>query len=159
VTETCLAERPDLPIGATVRARDRAGCCRVVELEACVWNGDSYDSEVFIDTTTGQVAAAIRLLNGRDRNDLYLREASGSWIGIGGGPSLFMVTFAASADGPLFQAVDPSTPFFPEVAIVVGGQEIRCSLQDLVGIVDATTAACDFVRTGLRSKTVQWRAR
>ena len=124
-----------------------------------MWHGASYDSEVFIDATTGQAAEAIRLLNGRDRNDVYLREASGPWIGVGGGPSHFMVTFAAAADGPFFQAVDPSMPFFPEVAIVVGGQEIRCSLQDVVNVVDATTAACDFVRTGLRSKSVSWRAR
>jgi hypothetical protein len=131
----------------------------MVELEVCVWNGDAYDSAVFIDATTGQVAEAIRLLNGRDRNDLYLREASGPWIAVGGGPTLFLVTFAAAADGPFFRAVDPSASFFVEVAIVVRGREVRCSRQDLVTIPDATTAASDFVRTGVRTKNVSWRAR
>ena len=101
---------------------------RVVELEVCVWHGASYDSEVFIDATTGQAAEAIRLLNGRDRNDVYLREASGPWIGVGGGPSHFMVTFAAAADGPFFQAVDPSMPFFPKLRSSSAGKRsgARC---------------------------------
>jgi hypothetical protein len=72
-----------------------------MELEVCVWHGVGCDSDVIYEPSDDQIGAAIRQLNGAERNDLYLRHESGAWTGISGGPSRVMVTFAAGPKGAL----------------------------------------------------------
>jgi hypothetical protein len=129
---------------------------RVVELEICTWHSRGYDSRVIVSPSDDDIAHAIVQLNGAERNDLYLRDASGSWMGIAGGPDRVIVTFAAGEEGPFSQAVDHTAPLGSEVEIVVGGQMITQSPQGLFAAKVATDAACEFARTGHRSTTLTW---
>lgn len=157
--------RTDLPLGATVvlcrppRAgvrSVRASCVRVVELEICTWHTTRYDSRVIVSPSDDDIAQAIAQLNGVERNDLYLRDGSGSWMGIAGGPDRVIVTFAAGHEGPFSQAVDQTAPPGPQVEIVVGGQMITQSPKGLLAASVATDVACDFARTGQRSTSLTW---
>ena len=141
-----LAERR--AIGHSVRV--------VVELEVCTWHGSGHDSRVLVDPSDDQIKNAIRRLNGADRNDLYLRDAEGAWMGIAVGPDRVIVTFAASEDGPFSQAIDATVPSEPEVEIVVGGQMVTQPPSQLFDVSVASGVACEFARTGLRSTAVAW---
>jgi Immunity protein Imm1 len=128
----------------------------VVELEICTWHSSGYDSQVIASPSDDEIAHAIAQLDGGERNDLYLRDISGSWMGIAGGPDRVIVTFAAGEDGPLSQAVDHAAATGPEVEIVVGGQMVTQSPQALFGVKVATDVACKFARTGERSTALTW---
>jgi hypothetical protein len=128
----------------------------VVELEISRWHGSGYDSQVIVSPSDDEIAHAIAQLDGAERNDLYLRDVSGSWMGIAGGPDRVIVTFAAGEEGPFSQAVDHAGAPGPEVEIVVGGQMITQPPQALFGVKVATDVACEFARTGERSTTLTW---
>ena len=129
---------------------------QVIELDAWVWHDRGYDSEIRSGPSDDEVRAAVRALNGADRNDLYLRDTSGPWLGVGGGPDRFMVTFTAGTEGPFFQSRDMFAPPGPDIELIVGGQLISMTPELLVGRDDAIRVAVDFARSGARSAAVDW---
>jgi hypothetical protein len=129
----------------------------VAELEICAWDGSGCDSEVVKSPTDARIEEAIALLDGAVPRDLFLRDASGAWVGIAGGPDRVIVTFAAGQEGPFSEAMDPSAPPGPHVHLFVGGQKITRSPQDLLSVAESVVVAFEFARTGSRSSAVAWR--
>ena len=129
----------------------------VAELEICTWRDSGFDSQVIASPTDAAIEESIGLLNGADPNDVILRDPSGAWMGIAGGPDRVVVTFAAGQEGPFAEAMSPSAPAGPDVQFFAGGQKITRSPQELVGIAVSVSVACEFARTGERSTAVAWR--
>jgi hypothetical protein len=97
---------------------------RVVQLEIYTWHSTGYDSRVITSPSHDEVGHALAQLNGAERNDLCLRDGSGSWKGIAGGPDRVIVTFSVGEEGPFSRAVDEAASPGPDVEIVVGGQMV-----------------------------------
>ncbi len=66
----------------------------MVKLEICGWHDSGYDTTYIDQPSTSDLGESIRLLDGADRNDLYLRSDSGQWLGFGGGPDRVIVIYA-----------------------------------------------------------------
>lgn len=126
-------------------------------MEVCVWQDDGYERSFVTDPSAVQVEAALRSLNGDDRNDLYLGAASGPWMGFGGGPDQVLVTYSESEARPHYQASPSGDPDTVElVGVRVGGQDVELSPRDLIDIDQAIPAALQFLETGDLPARLEW---
>jgi hypothetical protein len=128
----------------------------VLTLKLCRTQPDGRRDEQDVDDPIDEVVTeAVQSLNGDDRNDLYLRHASGSWMGLGAGPGRVFVGFSESEDGPRYQAVDQGAPA-ETVSVNIGGQPTELERKYLVSTSTAVRAALEFAHTGHRPTTVDW---
>lgn len=127
----------------------------MVDLEVPVWREDGFDQVVVHDPSATEVADALRLLNGAERNDLYLRSGAGQWMGFGGGPGRVIVTYADDFEGPFSEAVGDLAPT-ETVTVFVGGQDVRLPAKKLIRVEDATVAAVAFLQTEQRPESLVW---
>jgi hypothetical protein len=128
-----------------------------MEMEVVIWREGGYDRTFVTDPATGDVAEALSLLNGEERNDLYLRTASGRWMGFGGGPDEVIVTYSEALEGPHFQAVQAVPQEGQPVSVMVGGQEVAMPREYLIEMEAASQAAITFAETGQRPESLDWK--
>jgi hypothetical protein len=78
---------------------------------------------------------------GRDLNDLYLRDDSGRWMGVGGGPDRNFVSFSGGPEGPLDEVVAANAGPGAEL-VMIGGPFARIDRKRLLpgGCRDPLTA-------------------
>ena len=125
------------------------------------WHGGTYDEREVRQPSWADVEDAIRALNGRDLNDLYLNLGDPAWMGIGGGDGKYLVsaTFSRGTnDESHFVAYDRTRADQPPVDIVVGGQLSDYPAHQIVDLSRALAAARAFVESGTRSGGIEWEA-
>ena len=125
------------------------------------WHDGTYDEHQVHEPSWADVEAAIRALNGRDLNDLYLNLDDPTWMGIGGGDGKYLVsaTFGLGTGHERhFVACDRTKTASRPTNIVVGGQLSDYPAHQIVDLKIALAAARTFVHNGSLSDDVDWEA-
>jgi L-alanine-DL-glutamate epimerase-like enolase superfamily enzyme len=102
------------------------------------------------------VEQALRHLDGKEFNDLYLRTSDAeTYLGICGGAGRYMVAICDHNEqfGQLLNTQDPSDV---EEHIMCGGQLTRFSRRHLVDLQTALTAAVHYLATAEAAPTLSW---
>jgi hypothetical protein len=117
-------------------------------LRVCEWRGDRRIDHEAPDPTWEEVEKAIRTLNNRDVNDVYLSadaEDDEEFLCIGGGDGRYVVTGAFEETFPT--VVDPGRGSGEE-PLVVGGQEGSYPSRMIVSLDVALRAARSYYESG-----------
>jgi hypothetical protein len=97
----------------------------IARLTISEWQDNQVKEQVIDHPTLEQVETAVRRLDNRSRNDLYLQpvaEDSETYLAVGGGDGRYVLTGAVS--GERFPSlIDPSRPSRPLELLRVGGQD------------------------------------
>jgi hypothetical protein len=119
-------------------------------LTVCEWDGPRMESTDIPDPTWEQVEDAIRDLDERSRNDLYLHaDASNleTYLAVGGGSGRYLVT--GSIDNERFPtAVNAIEADASRELLVVGGQRGDYPRSWILDLDSALRAARSFFETG-----------
>lgn len=97
----------------------------IVRMTLCQWRGARVESDVVDRPTLEQVLDAVRRLDNRVFNDLYLEpdgSADDTWLCVGGGAGRYLLSGAVSNER-FPTLVDPKRQPEPVEALMVGGQE------------------------------------
>lgn len=95
------------------------------ELRIFEWKGTGRTEQIVPRPPVKTVLAAVRALDGRSRNDVYLYPKAGvlhPYLCVGGGNGRYLLTGVLPGDR-FPTLVDPSRPELPKEALRVGGQE------------------------------------
>ena len=127
-------------------------------LTVCVWAGSSQRDTVVSAPTWDDVETAIRALDGKARNDLYLypsgRDAD-TYLCVGGGGGRYIVSGATGKDRfPTY--TDPRRTAGPEEILVVGGQPGAYPAEWILGLDAALQAAHAFFEAGRFPASEGW---
>jgi Immunity protein Imm1 len=125
------------------------------------WNGGTHAERHVREPSAADVEDAIRALNGRDLNDLYLNLDDPTWMGIGGGAGKYLVSVTfkfGTNDERHFVACDRTRTGQPPVDMVVGGQPSDYPAHQIVDLSHALVAARTFVQSGTLSADIEWEA-
>jgi Immunity protein Imm1 len=119
-------------------------------LTVCEWNGPQMNSTDFLNPTWDQVEDAIRALDERVRNDLYLQPTASSpetYLAVGGGKGRYVVT--GSVNNKRFPtAVTAVEDNGVRELLVVGGQTGDYPRSWILDLGSALRAARSFCDTG-----------
>jgi hypothetical protein len=130
----------------------------VARLVICEWAGGSKSDKIIADRTWEQVEAAIRALNNRNLNDLYLRSDKvdpESYLAVGGGSGRYLVT--GSVRNERFPTLVDSTRAEDRTeSLTVGGQEGDYPESWIVGMDLALRAAMSYWRMGRFDPELDW---
>jgi hypothetical protein len=138
----------------------RQAVWKAVEMEVCIWREEGYDRSFVSEPSTSEVTEALRLLDGEERNDLYLRSDSDQWMGFGGGPRQVIVAYSEGEDGPHYQAVrKEALEDEGSVTMRIGGQEVELPVRYMIALDAAIPAALAFVETSGRPEVLAWEPR
>lgn len=128
-------------------------------MTTCTWTaGSRHDTEVPQPSWDG-VDRAIRALDGSAQNDLYLYPGGGelgTYLCVGGGNGLYVVTGAIEIDKEFPTVVETDRPAEPKVRLVVGGQEGRYPSNWVVSLEVALSAARAFYDASGFSTNFPW---
>ena len=124
----------------------------------CDWSNSNRRDVVVLDPPWPQVEAAIRALNNRNLNDVYLTPLaaqSETFLGIGGGSGQYLLTGAVAGKTfpTLVTALNLDDSLVP---LVVGGQLGEYPARWLVSLDDALSAARAFFDAGGFDCGVEW---
>ena len=95
------------------------------ELRIFEWRGTTRTEQIVSRPPVKTVLAAVRALDGRSRNDVYLYPKAGllqPYLCVGGGNGRYLLT-GVLPDDRFPTLVDLARPELPKVALRVGGQE------------------------------------
>ena len=95
------------------------------ELRVFEWKGTGRTEQILPRPPLKTVLAAVRALDGRGRNDVYLYPKAAvvhPYLCVGGGNGRYLLTGVVPGDR-FPTLVDPSRPELPKQALRVGGQE------------------------------------
>ena len=95
------------------------------ELRIFEWTGTARTEQIVPRPPLKTVLAAVRALDGRSRNDVYLYPKAGvlyPYLCVGGGNGRYLLTGVLPGDR-FPTLLDPSRPELPKEALRVGGQE------------------------------------
>ncbi len=124
----------------------------------CDWSNTTRRDVVALDPSWPQVEAAIRALNNRNLNDVYLTPLaaqSETFLGIGGGDGRYLLTGAIA--GKTFPTLVTTLSLDESlIPLVVGGQPGEYPARWLVTLDDALSAARAFFDGGGFDCGVEW---
>ena len=127
-------------------------------LVVCEWEGPLLKQTPFLHPKWEQIEAAIRSLNGQERNDLYLvpqARVRETYLAVGGGDGGFLVTGSISGvEFPTY--VNASRPVEPRRLLMVGGQEGDYPGNWILDLVEALDAVRVFFTGGCFSACSSW---
>ena len=130
----------------------------ISSLTICHWSDVSRSDEVISDPTWGDIEAAIRLLDNRSRNDIYLRPigaAEDTYLAVGGGAGRYVVS--GSEEGKRFPTLENLSGSETElVPVCVGGQLGEYCSRYVVSLSAALEAARSFYDAGSFECGVSW---
>jgi hypothetical protein len=95
------------------------------ELRIFEWRGTARTEQIVPRPPLKTVLAAVRALDGKSRNDVYLYPKAGvlyPYLCVGGGNGRYLLTGVLPGDR-FPTLLDPSRPELPKEALRVGGQE------------------------------------
>jgi hypothetical protein len=97
----------------------------LARLTLCEWRGGRRSDHVVLHPSLADVEAAVRRLDNRAFNDLYLQPSAGdadTYLCVGGGAGSYLL--AGSVGNQRFPTlVDPRLPAEPTELLFIGGQE------------------------------------
>jgi hypothetical protein len=127
-------------------------------LVVCEWDGPLLKETPFLHPKWEQIEAAIRSLNGHERNDLYLvpqARVRETYLAVGGGEGGFLVTGSdAGEEFPTY--VNASLPAEPRKLPTVGGQEGDYPGNWIVSLIEALDAVRGFYNGGGFNACSSW---
>jgi hypothetical protein len=131
-------------------ARDRTGAVMGIELlTVCEWDGPHLNRIEVTHPTWQQVEDAIRALDGRTRNDLYLTPVASNletYLTVGGGNGRYLVT--GSINNERFPtAVRETKTDAAHESLVVGGQTGEYPATRILDLDSALSASRAFFET------------
>ena len=118
----------------------------IARMTLCEWSGASLDSQVVSNPSLDQVEAAIRRLDNKRFNDLYLQPAGAdteTWLCVGGGAGQYLLS-GALGNQRFPTLVDPTRAAEPAVTLRVGGQEGTYPANRVHGLETALEAVRTF---------------
>ena len=122
------------------------------------WIGVSKKDTVVENPTWEEVEGAVRALNNRNLNDLYLqpaRQDPETFLCIGGGDGRYLVS-GSIGNEEFPTVVDPAKPSDVVEHLVVGGQTGDYAGNWIVDLETALRAARSFFESGDFGGDVQW---
>ena len=127
-------------------------------LTTSYWDHKARVYEDIINPSWEQVEAAIRALNNRERNDIYLMPSESNpetYLSISGGNGRYFVT--GSIDNQRFPTViDLKKSSQGKERLVSGGQEILISSQWIVDLETALNVIKSFYEAGGFNCGIEW---
>lgn len=130
----------------------------IQRLTICEWRGATVAETIIEQPRWEAVESAIRALNNRDRNDVYLVPAPAgpeTYLCVGGGAGRYLVS--GSLDNKEFPTIlDQSRTAGPPERLNVGGQEGEYPASQVVDLATALTAARAFFDSGGFAGSVTW---
>ena len=128
------------------------------QLAVYEWRGTGVTKTISEQPSWEAVESAIRALNNRERNDLYLTPSPGdpeTYLCIGGGAGRYVV--AGSVRNLEFPTIlDDSKSPDPRQRLTVGGQEGEYPANQVVDLETALSAAREFFEAGGFSESGPW---
>lgn len=122
------------------------------------WSTDQRSKRSGVMATATTVEAAVRSLDGREVNDLYIypfEDRPEIWMAVGGGRANQYLVFISEANATFAQAIDPNAG--PgETTLMIGGQLGNYPLSHLIGLDDAIVAATHFLAAKEPSPRLKW---
>jgi hypothetical protein len=122
----------------------------ILQLTICEWRGATLTEMIVEHPPWEAVESAIRALDNRERNDVYLTPAPAepeTYLCIGGGAGRYVVAGAVcNEEFPML--LDPSRAAEPPERLTVGGQEGEYPAPQVVGLTTALAAARAFFDAG-----------
>lgn len=116
------------------------------------------------DPEIGQIETAIRRLDGNGRSLVILSADNGISMGVGGGNAgkYYVSITYDDGDGGNYVARPSNVVSNPNrtgiIPIVIGGQAVEHSLDDLIDLDDALRATTIFATRGIRDPILRWEA-
>jgi hypothetical protein len=126
-------------------------------LTVCEWSERRRKDSVLKDPTWSDIEAAIRRLDNKRFNDIYLHRDEDSedfWLSVGGGSGRYLVT-GASPDG-FPTVVDRTRASLPDELLCVGGQHGYFPARWIQPLDVALKAVHIFFDTGEYRGPVEW---
>lgn len=127
-------------------------------LVICRWSGNTKEDQIVQNPTWFDVENAVKRLNGKEYNDIYLTPDIGNeetYLAIGGGDGQYLV--AGSINNEIFPTyVDAEKSVEKQVQIVVGGQLGDYPENYIVSLDAALKAVKSFYETGNFGNDVPW---
>ena len=129
------------------------------QLTICVWEGRRCRHVDIASPTWEQVEAAVRALNGCDRNDLYLTPDGAdpeTYLCVGGGAGQYVV-FGSIGNETFPTVVSQAESRTDNARLMIGGQEGLYPLRWVVDLPEAICAARAFWQSGqFRGGSLTW---
>jgi immunity protein Imm1 of predicted polymorphic toxin system len=125
----------------------------------CDWAAASGRDTDVAQPSWDDVERAIRALDGRARNDLYLYPDAndhGTWLCVGDGHGRYILTGGIGIDLEFPTLVESGRPAIPEEALVVGGQERIFPANWVVSLDVALSGARAFYDAGGFGTNFPW---
>ena len=120
------------------------------QLTICKWVGNSSEDQTIQDPTWREIEEAIKALNGREFNDLYLTPLSSNvetYLAVGGGNGQYIVT--GSINNEKFPTyIEPGKPESKLVPLLVGGQEGDYPDNWIIGLELSLSVVKEFFESG-----------
>jgi hypothetical protein len=130
----------------------------ILELTICEWHDARVIKTVLEQPRWEVVEQAIRALNNKDRNDLYLTPTPadpGTYLCVGGGGGRYIV--AGSVRNAEFPTIlDRTRLSGSAVRLTIGGQEGEYPSAQVVDLATALNAARHFYDSGGFSNSEMW---
>jgi hypothetical protein len=129
----------------------------VESITICVWSPTTRRDEVISDPSWSDIEAAIRLLDSKARNDVYLQplnSSEDSFLSVGGGAGRYIVT--GSEHGSRFPTLCNPAGADDLISLCVGGQLGEYPSRWVVNLEQALAAVQAFYRAGAFDCGVSW---
>jgi hypothetical protein len=130
----------------------------IQNLTVCDWEGPAKRDIVIDSPTWSDVEGAIRALNNRNLNDIYLRPDNSNvetFLCVGGGDGQYIVSGSINSEFcPTL--VDTERPAEPKAWLIVGGQAADYPNNWIVNLEAALKAAKAFYEDGGFTRRVKW---
>lgn len=102
-----------------------------------------------------QIEVAIRSLNNKNKNDLYLHVGVNSWLCVGGGEGQYVLTGAVN-DHSFPVLVNPQKALAQKLVLIIGGQACEYSANCVHDLSQTLQATRDFFDFGGFSSKTSW---
>ena len=130
----------------------------IERLTVCEWTGGRRSDTEIDAPSWSDVEAAVRELNNRNLNDIYLCARDShpeTFLAIGGGAGQYIVSGAI--EGEVFPTViDPERSAEPRIRLMVGGQLGDYPGNYVIGLESALLAAKSYYDTGSFDGPIKW---
>lgn len=125
----------------------------------CKWLGNTKEDQMIAKSTWSDVENAVRSLNGREYNDIYLtpdKINQQTYLSVGGGDGKYLVS--GSINNEIFPTyVNPDVSGAKEIQIIVGGQSGDYPENYIVDINTALKAVKSFYESGNFENDIPWK--
>lgn len=130
---------------------------KIARLTICDWNDRRSIDTVIENPCWTDIEAAIRALNNRNLNDIYLHldDSPETWLAVGGGDGQYLVTGSINAES-FPTLIDASKSEEPRIYLMVGGQLCDYPCSYVVDLDRALQATRSVVETGTFDEEIGW---